>query len=132
MAKSIVASVTGGDPKRVSATTVQDAKDALGLTGNYVAAQNGEPANLTDLVDDESYITFSVAVKGGASVVASVTGGDPKRVDAYDVQEAKDELGLSGNYVAARNGEPASLEDELNDEDFVSFSVAVKGGCTAS
>jgi sulfur carrier protein ThiS len=125
---SVVASVSGGNPKRVQASTVQGVKEALGLTGNYTAAINGDTANPTDTVSDEDYVTFATAVKGGASVVASVSGGNPKRVQAYDVQEVKEELGLTGNYTAAINGDTASLEDVLSDEDYVTFATAVKGG----
>lgn len=63
-----------------------------------------------------------------SSVVASVTGGSPKRVTASTVQDAKNALGLSGNYQATVNGESAELSDTLSDEDFVSFSLQVKGG----
>ena len=62
---NVIASVSGGDPKRVEAETVADAKEALGLVGNFTAAINGEPANLEDLLDDENYVTFSQQVKGG-------------------------------------------------------------------
>lgn len=63
-----------------------------------------------------------------ASVVGCVLGGDPKRVTADTVEEVKSALGLEGNYTAMVNGENADLESELVDEDFVSFSPAVKGG----
>lgn len=63
-----------------------------------------------------------------ATVVACVLGGDPVRVSADTVQDAKDALQLDGNYTALVNQENADLDDSLSDEDFVSFSPAVKGG----
>jgi len=63
---SVIGSVSGGDPKRVNGVeTVQDVKDELGLEGNYTAAINGDTASLSDLVEDEQYVTFATAVKGG-------------------------------------------------------------------
>jgi hypothetical protein len=44
------------------------------------------------------------------------------------VAEVKRKLGLSGNYTASVNGEPANDATQLGDEDFVSLSAAVKGG----
>lgn len=63
------------------------------------------------------------------SVVASVLGGDPKRVFASTVAEVKRQLALTGQYTAQVNGEPAQETDQLSAEDFVSFAQAVKGGC---
>jgi hypothetical protein len=63
-----------------------------------------------------------------ASVVASVVGGEPTRVEANDVAEAKKALGLPGNYTATVNGEPADDDTVLGDEDFVSLAPSVKGG----
>jgi len=63
---SVIGSVSGGDPKRVNdVETVQDVKDELGLEGNYTAAINGDTASLSDLVENEQYVTFATAVKGG-------------------------------------------------------------------
>lgn len=63
------------------------------------------------------------------SVVASVLGGDPKRVVATTVADVKRQLQLTGAYTAQVNGEPAQDGDTLTEEDFVSFAQAVKGGC---
>lgn len=63
-----------------------------------------------------------------ANVIASVLGGDPKRVQAETVEEAKNALGLSGNYTAAVNGDPAEMDDYLEDNVLVTFTQAVKGG----
>lgn len=62
-----------------------------------------------------------------ANIVASVLGGNPKRMDVDTVGEAKEELNLT-NYTASVNGEPADDDTELTDEDFVSFAPSVKGG----
>jgi hypothetical protein len=63
---SVIALVTGGEPKRVEASTVQAAKNALGLSGNYTATVDGSPAQLTDSLDEESFVSFSLQVKGGS------------------------------------------------------------------
>ncbi len=63
-----------------------------------------------------------------ASVVAFVLGGKPKRMEADSVQEAKELLNLDGNYTASVDGEPANLGDQLDDDQCVTFSPAVKGG----
>lgn len=62
------------------------------------------------------------------SVVASVLGGDPKRLVATTVGEVKGQLQLQGAYTAQVNGDPADDGDALSPEDFVSFAPAVKGG----
>lgn len=62
------------------------------------------------------------------NVTAQVLGGQPRVIEAETVQEAFDLLNLSGNYTASINGEPADLQDELEDYNFVSFAPAVKGG----
>lgn len=63
------------------------------------------------------------------NITVQAVGGTPKVIQANTVQEAFNALGLTGNYTATVNGEPASMEDTLNDFEFVSFAVAVKGGC---
>lgn len=63
------------------------------------------------------------------NITAQVVGGTPKVIEAKTVQNAFDALELSGNYTATVNGNPAKLEDSLNDYEFVYFTVAVKGGC---
>lgn len=66
MAKNITVQALGGSPKVISADSVQDAFNALGLSGNYTASINGEPANMTDTLNDYEHVTFAQAVKGGA------------------------------------------------------------------
>lgn len=62
-------------------------------------------------------------------VTAQVIGGQPKTLDQCDtVQDALSSLGLEGNFTATVNGDPADLEDSLDDFSFVAFSAAVKGG----
>jgi hypothetical protein len=63
------------------------------------------------------------------NVTAQVTGGQPKVLDGVkNVEEAKAKLGLSGNYTATINGQPAEMKRSLRDFDFISFAEAVKGG----
>ena len=62
-------------------------------------------------------------------ITAQVIGGESQVLEDCDsVQEAYDELGLDGDYTASVNGEPADMDQELNEYEFVTFSSAVKGG----
>lgn len=62
-------------------------------------------------------------------VTAQVLGGEAQILDCVDtVQEAFEELGLEGSYTATVNGDPADMDQELSDYEYVSFSPAVKGG----
>ena len=63
-----------------------------------------------------------------ASVAAKVVGGSLKEFSASTVSELKDLMGLEGSYTAQINGEPADMDDYLEDTDFVTFTKAVKGG----
>jgi len=65
------------------------------------------------------------------NVTIQVIGGSPKVLeDATTVQDAFDALALEGSsYTATINGEPAAMDDYLDDYAFVSFSESVKGGC---
>jgi hypothetical protein len=63
-----------------------------------------------------------------ATVAAKVVGGKLKEFDCDSVSELKAEMGLTGNYSAQINGEPADDDDDLNDHDFVTFTQSVKGG----
>lgn len=63
-----------------------------------------------------------------ANVAAKVVGGQLKEYSANTVSDLKDEMGLTGNYSAQINGEPADQEDDLEDHDFVTFTQSVKGG----
>lgn len=65
MAKNITAQALGGSPKVIEASTVQDAFNQLGLSGNYTASINGETAAMDDFLCDYSFVTFAQAVKGG-------------------------------------------------------------------
>lgn len=63
------------------------------------------------------------------NVTAQVLGSQAKVLDhASSIADAKSQLGLDGNYTATVNGEPADMEDELEDYSFVSFTKSVKGG----
>lgn len=63
------------------------------------------------------------------NVTVQVLGGQPKVVEADTVAEAMEAAGLSGTYTSTVNGDPASMDTDLDDYEFVSFSPAVKGGC---
>ncbi len=65
------------------------------------------------------------------NITAQVLGGEPVVLDdAVTVEDALNALELEdGNYTATINGEPAEMEDELDDFSFVTFAAAVKAGC---
>lgn len=66
-----------------------------------------------------------------ADIIAKVVGGTKKLVEADDISEVADELGVDlATYTVAVNGAPADPEDDvgLNDGDVVTFSTKVKGG----
>ena len=63
-----------------------------------------------------------------ASVIVATVGGTPRRVEAGTVAEARRAVGLAENYTALVNGESAGADTQLSNEDYVSFSQAVKGG----
>ena len=66
MARNIVGQVLGGSPKTgLTAETVQDVFTQLNLSGPYTATIQGEPAELSDSVDDYDQIHFAPSVKGG-------------------------------------------------------------------
>lgn len=61
-------------------------------------------------------------------VIGCVLGGNPKKLDNVEtVQDVVDAMGVT-NVTASINGEPVSLDTELQDNDYVSLSQAVKGG----
>jgi len=62
------------------------------------------------------------------NITAQVLGGSPKVIEAETVRDAFDQLGLSGNYTAAINGETALMDSSLKDYQHVSFALSVKGG----
>jgi hypothetical protein len=62
-------------------------------------------------------------------VTGQLLGGAPKTFeDVHRVRDVYEKLGLSGNYTATVNGEPADMSTEIEDYTFVSFTEAVKGG----
>ena len=64
------------------------------------------------------------------NITAQVIGGESVVLDkCATVEDAFEELGLEGSYTATVNGEPADMDQELDDYEFVTFSPAVKGGC---
>lgn len=69
--------------------------------------------------------------RNAKNITAQVIGGEPQVFDndLQTVQDAYDALGLEGSYAATVNGEPADMDQELEDFEFVTFSPAVKGGC---
>lgn len=63
------------------------------------------------------------------NVTAQALGSQAKVLsNVSTVADVKAQLGLDGNYTATVNGEPADMEDELDDYSFVSFTKSVKGG----
>lgn len=62
------------------------------------------------------------------NITAQALGGQAKTMEASTVRDAFNQLGLSGNYTASINGNPASMDDDLNEYEFVTFAQAVKGG----
>jgi len=66
MANSVVGSTVGGSPVRLSGMqTVGDVRRALNLPVGYTVMANGEPASDSDLLQEEAYVSFAPAVKGG-------------------------------------------------------------------
>ncbi len=62
-------------------------------------------------------------------ITAQVLGGETKTFEAIGtVKDVYNQLGLTGEHTAAINGEPADMDSELNDYEFVTFSKSVKGG----
>ena len=64
--KTVTIQVLGGQPVVANnIRTVRDAFNRLELAGNYTVSVNGDPANMDDILDEYSFVTFSPAVKGG-------------------------------------------------------------------
>jgi sulfur carrier protein ThiS len=62
-------------------------------------------------------------------VTIQVLGGQPKVVDGVvSVADAISALGLEGQYTATINGEPASLDSDVMDFEYIALAPAVKGG----
>lgn len=64
-----------------------------------------------------------------ATVKAQVTGGRVMTIEATQVADVFEAMGLGGNYTTLVNGSPAEMHDTLRDNDIVIFAQAVKGGC---
>lgn len=62
-----------------------------------------------------------------AKVYAKVTGGSVQEIQANTVAEAKNKLGLTGNYSAVVNGESAGDDYDLNDDEIIVFAQNTKG-----
>lgn len=63
------------------------------------------------------------------NVIGIPAGGSKQVLDGVNtVKDAFTALKLEGNYTAAINGDPADMDDSLDDGDVVSFAQAVKGG----
>ena len=75
MAKNVTIQVIGGQPVVKEVATVGDALKALNLTGTYAATVNGDAANLTDSLDEYSFVMFAPSVKGGAKAKGTKKGG---------------------------------------------------------
>lgn len=77
MAKNITAQALGGQAKVIEADTVSDAFNQLGLSGNYTASINGEPASMSDSLEEYNFVTFAQAVKGGAKATGKKKAKKP-------------------------------------------------------
>lgn len=63
------------------------------------------------------------------NITGQVLGGQAKtNLTGRTVKDIYQSLGLNGTYAATINGEPADMDDELDNYSFVSFAPAVKGG----
>ena len=66
MAKNITGQVLGGTAKaNLEGDSVQDIYNKLALNGTYTASINGEPADMSDELEDYNFVSFAPAVKGG-------------------------------------------------------------------
>ena len=61
---NVTVKVVGGSIKEIEASSVQDAKDQLGLT-SHTAKVNNEVASDGDSLNDGDFVVFASAVKGG-------------------------------------------------------------------
>lgn len=66
MANNVIGQVAGGS-KRVldNKTTVADVASELGASTGYTASVNGDPAEMSDTLEDGDMVTFAKSVKGG-------------------------------------------------------------------
>jgi hypothetical protein len=63
-----------------------------------------------------------------ATVYVKVMNGKRKEVEADTVGDAAEEMGIGDDYTATVNKKPANFNADLEDDDMVLFSKAVKGG----
>jgi hypothetical protein len=64
------------------------------------------------------------------NVVGQVAGGTKRLLDNVNtVADVARELGASTGYTASVNGDPANMNDSIDDSDMVTFAKSVKGGC---
>ena len=69
----------------------------------------------------------------GIKIRGQVVGGVEKAFEEADtVADVYTALELDGNYSASINGEPAEMNEELDDYAYVSFQEKIKGGKRAS
>lgn len=62
-----------------------------------------------------------------AKIQAQVLGSPVQNIEVSTVAEAKSVLGLGGNYSASVNTEMVSMDQGVEDGDFVTFTQSVKG-----
>lgn len=65
MAKNVTVNVIGSTPKVMEVTSARDAMSKLGLSGNYTATANGSAVDLDAGLQDFTFLTLAVAIKGG-------------------------------------------------------------------
>lgn len=65
MAKKVTAQVTGGQTKTFDdVNSVDDVRLQLGISAEYTANVNGDPAEMSENVEDYAFVTFAEKVKG--------------------------------------------------------------------
>lgn len=66
MASNVIGQVAGGTKQVLdNVNTVSDVASKLGASTGYTASLNGDPASMSDSLEDNDMVTFAKSVKGG-------------------------------------------------------------------
>ncbi len=66
MANNVIGQVAGGTKQVMdNVETVADVASKLGASSGYTASINGDPAGMSDSLEDSDMVTFAKSVKGG-------------------------------------------------------------------